>query len=70
MTITIKMLATMYGVTDMYTQLRVLGKDGKTKSADAGTFRKIVREHPDQLLIRWSYSVEDGQAFIELIGRG
>lgn len=40
MDITIKMLAAMYGVCDMYTQLRVLGKDGKTKSADAGTFRK------------------------------
>lgn len=70
MTITIKMLATMYGVTDMYTQLRVLGKDGKTAFADAGTFRKIVRAYPDQPLVRWSYSVEDGQAFIELIGRG
>lgn len=70
MTITIKMLAAMYGVCDMYTQLRILGEDGKTKSADAGTFRDIVKAHPDQPLIRWSYSVENGQAFIELIGRG
>ena len=70
MTITIKMLATMYGVTDMYTQFRVMGKDGKTKFAAAGTFRHIVKTYPNWPLVRWSYSVEDGQAFIELIGRG
>nr|DAX39851.1 MAG TPA: hypothetical protein [Caudoviricetes sp.] len=50
MTITIKMLAAMYGVCD--------------------TFRQIVNTHPNWPLVRWSYSVEDGQAFIELIGRG
>lgn len=69
-TITIKMLAAMYGVCDMYTQFRVMGKDGKTKFAAAGTFRDIVNTYPNWPLDRWSYSVEDGQAFIELIGRG
>lgn len=70
MAITIKMLATMYGVCDMYTQFRVMGEDGKTKFAAAGTFRHIVNTYPNWPLVRWSYSVEDGQAFIELIGRG
>ena len=70
MAITIKMFATMYGVCDTYTQFRVMGEDGKTKFAAAGTFRHIVNTYPNWPLVRWSYSVEDGQAFIELIGRG
>lgn len=47
-----------------------MGKDGKTKFAAAGTFRYIVNTYPNWPLVRWSYSVEDGQAFIELIGGG
>lgn len=70
MTITIGMLAAMYGVTDMYTQFRVVRKDGKTEFAAAGTFRKIAKTYSNWPLVRWSYAVEDGQAFIELIGRG
>lgn len=33
MKIDIKTLAYMYGVTDMYTQLRIMQEDGKTKFA-------------------------------------
>lgn len=70
MTITIKMLATMYGVSDTYTQFRVVSEDGKTVFAAAGTFRYIASTYPDKPLVRWSYAVEDGQGYIELVGRG
>lgn len=33
MNVDIKTLAYMYGVTDMYTQLRIMQEDGKTKFA-------------------------------------
>lgn len=46
------------------------GEDGKTKFAAAGTFRNIVNTYPNWPLVSWSYSVEDGQAYIELVGRG
>lgn len=70
MTITIKTLANMYGVTDMYTQLTVVQEDGTTMWAAAGTFRHIVETYPDCSLVRWAYAVEDGEAFIQLIGKG
>lgn len=70
MTITIKTLAYMYGVTDMYTQLTVVQEDGTTMWVAAGTFRHIVETYPDCSLVRWAYAVEDGEAFIQLIGKG
>lgn len=43
----------------------------------AGTFfryknetRHIVETYPDCPLVRWSYAVEDGEAFILLVGKG
>lgn len=69
MTIDIKTLAYMYGVTDMYTQLTVVQEDGSIMWA-AGTFRHIVKTYPDCPLVRWAYAVEDGEAFIQLIGKG
>lgn len=69
MNVDIKTLAYMYGVTDMYTLLRIMQEDGKTKFA-AGTFRHIVETYPDCPLVRWSYAVEDGEAFISLVGKG
>lgn len=36
----------------------------------AGTFRHIVETYPDCPLVRWSYAVEDGEAFISLVGKG
>ena len=69
MTITIKTLAYMYGVSDMYTQLTVVQEDGTTMWAAAGTFRHIVETYPDCSLVRWAYAVEDGEAFIQLIGK-
>lgn len=68
--IDIKTLAYMYGVTDMYTQLRIMQEDGKTKFAAAGTFRHIAKTYPDCPLVSWGYSVEDGEAFISLVGKG
>ena len=68
MKIDIKTLAYMYGVSDMYTQLRIMQEDGKTKFA-AGTFRHIVETYPDCPLVRWSYAVEDDEAFILLVGK-
>lgn len=70
MNVDIKTLAYMYGVTDMYTQLRIMQEDGKTKFAAAGTFRHIVETYPDCPLVRWSYAVEDGEAIISLVGKG
>lgn len=70
MTIDIKTLAYMYGVSDMYTQLTVVREDGTTMWAAAGTFRHIVETYPDCSLVRWAYAVEDGEAFIQLIGKG
>lgn len=46
MKVDIKTLAHMYGVSDMYTQLRIMQEDGKTKFAAAGTFRHIVKNVP------------------------
>ena len=69
--ITIGMLGKMYGLSDIYTQFCVKSrKDGTTSFAAAGTFRYIVGTYPNWPLVRWSYAVEDGEAFIELIGRG
>ena len=68
--INIKTLAYMYGVSDMYTQLTVVQEDGTTMWAAAGTFRHIVETYPDCSLVRWAYAVEDGEAFIQLIGKG
>lgn len=44
MNVDIKTLAYMYGVTDMYTQLRIMQEDGKTKFAAAGTFFRYKNE--------------------------
>ena len=66
----IKTLAFMYGVTEMHTQLTVVQEDGTPMWAAAGTFRHILKTYPDCPLVRWSYAVEDGEAFISLVGKG
>lgn len=45
-------------------------EDGTPMWAAAGTFRHIVKTYPDCPLVRWSYAVEDGEAFISLVGKG
>ena len=70
MNVDIKTLAYMYGVSDMYTQLTVVREDLTTMWAAAGTFRHIVETYPDCPLVRWSYAVEDGEAFISPVGKG
>lgn len=68
--IDIKTLAHMYGVSDMYTQLTVVREDRTPMWAAAGTFRHIAKTYPDCPLVSWGYSVEDGEAFISLVGKG
>ena len=68
--IDIKTLAYMYGVSDMYTHLTVVREDCTTMWAAAGTFRHIAKTYPDCPLVSWGYSVEDGKAFISLVGKG
>ena len=68
--IDIKTLAYMYGVSDMYTQLTVVREDCTPMWAATGTFRHIAKTYPDCPLVSWGYSVEDGKAFISLVGKG
>ena len=70
MTIDIKTLAYMYGVSDMYTQLTVVREDCTTMWAAAGTFRHIAKTYPDCSLVSWGYFVEDGKGYISLVGKG
>lgn len=44
--------------------------DVPARCLPAGTFRHIVETYPDCRLVRWSYAVEDGEAFISLVGKG
>ena len=68
--IDIKTLAYMYGVSDMYTMLTVVREDLTPIWAAAGTFRHIAKTYPDCPLVSWGYSVEDGKAYISLVGKG
>lgn len=64
-----KTLAYMYGVSDMYTHLTVVREDC-TPIWAAGTFRHIAKTYPDCPLVSWGHSVEDGKAYISLVGKG
>lgn len=66
----IKTLAVMFGVSDIYTQLTVVREDTTTIWAAAGTFRHIAKTYPDCPLVSWGYFVEDGKAYISLVGKG
>lgn len=68
--IDIKTLAFMYGVSDIYTRLTVVREDLTPMWAAAGTFRHIAKTYPDYPLVSWGYSVEDGEAYISLEGKG
>lgn len=68
--IDIKTLAYMYGVSDMYTRLTVVREDLTPKWTTAGTFRHIAKTYPDCPLVSWGYSVEDGEGYISLVGKG
>lgn len=66
----IKTLAFIYGVSDIYTQLTVVREDTTTIWAAAGTFQHIAKTYPDCPLVSWAYFVEDGKAYISLVGKG